>query len=126
MNQEDPDKSLSLIVYRPEANSSFNQTRPNTVGISTNTSHRSFADRLHEVQLVQKFLNMKIAVTFKSVNNKEAFLALDFVKYLKFSFSCPVWVCWVCVNFKPTELKVEVANDRIRKYGNVLSMNTNS
>ena len=62
---------------------------------------------------------MEIAVTFKTVDNKEAFLGLGFVKYLKASLSC---LASFYANFKLAKSKFQITNNRIREY--ILFINT--
>ena len=115
------DHNFVLRVSLPDANNGLGRPRPRTVFVEGSVSPRALINKLKNYglipQQIQGLLNSEIAVTFKSVAEKQSFLNLDFVTTAEHSSSRPVWVR---VHFKPAELESKVVYDKLCSYGTIL------
>ena len=116
-----PSMSNVLAVSSPSVNSDFGRPRPRTVFVHGFVNPRVLLDRLRSVMHVpyqiQVLLNGDVAVTFKSSEDKDLFLNLDFVSSAVVESSRPVWVR---VHFKLGEKKSLVVKERLSNFGSVL------
>ena len=117
-------EECTFRVHFPEKSPDFNRSRPRTVIIASDkgaVNPRIIVAKLQSLDIVpqqiQAQLNGDFAVTFKSVAEKDSFLASDYASRSPRHLSRPVWVR---VNFKPAELKAGVVLDRMKEFGSIL------
>ena len=115
-----------IKVSLPDINSGFGRPRPRTVFVHGSIGPRMLIEKLEKSnivpQQVQSLLSSDIAVTFKSVADKQRFLNLDCVISSEFSVQRPVWVR---IHFKPAELKADIVKDRLREFGTIIFFREN-
>ena len=111
---QDPD---CFIVSQSQSNSDSYRLRPRPVFVHVGSVRpRVLIDKLgaHSIvpYQVQVLLNSDLAVTFKSIEDKQAFLKLDCVVTSELPLSRPVWVR---LHFKPAEHTTSEVKDRMNQ-----------
>ena len=119
------DSGLIKVSF-PDINTGLARPRPRTVFVHGSIGTRVLVDKLAQFGIVplqvQSLLNSDIAVTFKSVADKQSFLNLDCVVSSELSYLQPVWVR---IHFKPAEMKSSIVRDRLKEFGTVLFFREN-